>query len=280
MTVHKLNFSINHTTIILGAFLILTQMGLSQNNIKFTHIRHATSIIEINNKKILIDPMLSDKDSLASVGTSDNTLRNPRTNLPFSIEHIVENLNYLLLTHLHFDHFDQKAINEIPKQTNILCSLSDSKKIKELGFTSIYPINNDVEIDGLKIKIYPAIHGVGILKLMMGKGSSFLIDHKGFKIFITGDCILNNALKTNLLEANPDVVIANGGAAKLKFGKPITMSANDIQEISSMLKDAKIILCHLDALNHCPESKEFCKETLKNSTNIIIPNDGETIKLQ
>jgi len=261
-------------------------MAFSQNDIQkmentqieFVHIRHATSIIKIGNKKILIDPMLSKKDSLPTINTSDNKLKNPRIDLPFNSDSIIKNIDYVLLTHLHFDHFDKKAIEILPKSTHILCSKTDSKN-NNIGFSSTIPIENEYEIDDIKITQFPAIHGKGLLKYMMGKGSSYLITYKGFKIFLTGDCIWSKSLKNNLLTIKPDIIIANAGAAKLKIGKPITMSINDIQEISKHLNETKIYVVHLDALNHCSETSDYCKEQTLNNSNIIIPNCGEIIEL-
>lgn len=250
---------------------------MENNQVRFVHVRHATSIIEIGGKKILIDPMLSAKDSLPSIPFAHNRLKNPGTELPFSVDRIVENIDYLLLTHLHFDHFDQKAAEVLSKKTAVLCSRVDVKRLNGLGFSSTFPIENEREIDGIKITQYPATHGVGLLKPLMGKGSSYLLDYKGVKIFLTGDCLLTPALKTNLLATKPDVVIANAGAAQFKFGKPITMSITDVQEISKMLPDSRIVVVHLDVINHCDEKRDYCKTQIQGYSNIYLPNDGEEI---
>lgn len=261
----------------LTILLFFTQMTYSQSSIKLFHIRHATSIIEINNKKILIDPMLSAKDSLPTVSLAENKLKNPRTDLPLSADSIVKNIDYLLLTHLHFDHFDSKAIQILSKQTPILCSKPDVKQLTKLGFSRIHTIDNEFETDSIKITQFPATHGKGFLKNLMGKGSSYLIEYKGFKIFLTGDGLLTDSLKNILTKTKPDIVIANAGAAKLKFGKPITMSIKDIQEISKILSNSKIFVVHLDALNHCSESRKNSQEQLVEYPNIYLPADGEEI---
>jgi L-ascorbate metabolism protein UlaG (beta-lactamase superfamily) len=248
--------------------------------IGFIHIRHAASIIKIDNKEILIDPMLSAKESFPPVKLAVNKLKNPRTDLPFNSDSIIKNIDYLLLTHLHFDHFDKKAIEILSKKTSVLCSKTDVKRLNDLGFSLTCPIEKEYEIDGIKITQYPAIHGKGLLKYLMGKGSSYLIDYKGFKIFLTGDCLLTSSLKNNLIKTEPDIVIANAGAAKFKFGKPITMSIKEIQEISKILENSKIFVIHLDALNHCSETRDYCKEQIRDYSNIYIPNDGEEIKIK
>ena len=247
--------------------------------IGFVHIRHATSILKIGDREILIDPMLSAKESLPPVILTGNKLKNPLTDLPVNPDTLVKTIDYLLLSHLHFDHFDQKAIEIISKDLPVLCSKTDVQRLNDLGFLLTRPIENQFEIGGIKITGYPATHGRGLLKFMMGSSSSYLIDYNGFKIFLTGDCLLTDSLKHNLIKTEPDVVIANGGAAKFIFGKPITMSINEIQEISGLLPKSKIFVIHLDSLNHCSETRDYCRERVKNYPNIYIPTDGEEIAL-
>jgi L-ascorbate metabolism protein UlaG (beta-lactamase superfamily) len=251
-----------------------------QAEIKFIHIRHATSIIEINNRKFLIDPMLSDKERMPPVLLTNNKLKNPLVALPFNIEYILQNTGFVLLTHLHFDHFDRKAIKNSPKTTAFLCSKNDSKKLNRLGFSLTQPIDYTIEIEGINITQFSSVHGKGLLKYLMGKGSSYLINYKGFKLFLTGDCILTNSLRNNLIEAKPDIIIANAGAAKFKFGKPITMSIKDIIEISKILKNSRILVLHLDALNHCTETRDYSKEQIRDYSNIYIPEDGEEVEIK
>lgn len=264
----------------------LTSMATKQlnnntaiNSIWFTHVRHATSIIEIGNVKILIDPMLSDKGSLPPVSLTMNKHKNPLISLPFRNSEILNDMNYLLLTHLHFDHFDKEAIRSIEKSVPVLCADPDRKKMHKWGFTTIRSFTSSIDVGDFEISRYPAVHGKGLLSYLMGKGSSYLIGYKGFKIFITGDCILTEALKNTLIEAMPDIVIANAGKAEFRFGKPITMSMKDIQQISGLLKKSKIYVVHLDALNHCSEPREYCKEMITDYPNIFIPVEGEKIKI-
>jgi L-ascorbate metabolism protein UlaG (beta-lactamase superfamily) len=245
--------------------------------IRLIHIRHATSIIEMGERKFLVDPMLSNKESLPPVPLTGNKLRNPLSDLPFSLDTLIDEIDYLLLTHLHFDHFDKKAIERIPKTKTVLCSSEDSKKLKKMGFSKIQPIDETVEIDGIKIKRYSAIHGRGILTYLMGKGSSYLIDYNGFKLFLTGDSILTKRVKNTMIEVAPHLIIANAGAARFRFGKPITMSIKDVQAVSGILPNSKIVVIHLDTLNHCTESSDFCKTQIKDYQNLFIPADGEQI---
>jgi L-ascorbate metabolism protein UlaG (beta-lactamase superfamily) len=221
--------------------------------------------------------MLSAKGSLPPVILTANKFKNPLTDLPINLDSIVKYVDFLLLTHLHFDHFDKKAIKILLKNTPVLCSKIDSCKLKGLGFSSIHAIQNDYEVDGIKIIRYPAIHGQGLLKYLMGKGSSYLLNYQECKIFLTGDCIWTESLKNRITADEPDIIIANAGAASFKIGKPITMSVNDIKEMAQLFNKSKILVVHLDALNHCSETGNFSKIQTQNYSNIHVPNEGEII---
>ncbi len=240
----------------------------------FTHIRHATSILKINNIEFLTDPFLSEKGSLPPVIFSRNKLRNPLTDLPVSANTIFKNSTHILVTHTHFDHFDK---NNTPKDFPIVCWDNDTKNIRKSGFKHIIPIRDEIEISGIQIKRFPAIHGKGFVNLLMGKCSSFLLKYNDLKIFIAGDCIWTSSLKKHLLETAPDFIIVNGGRGSFTFGKPMTLSVDDIKEIAGIMHKSKIGIVHLNTLNHCIETREFCKEQTREMPNIFIPEDGETI---
>jgi L-ascorbate metabolism protein UlaG (beta-lactamase superfamily) len=247
--------------------------------IKFTHIRHALSCLEFGNTKLIIDPMLSEKDSLPPVILTRNKSKNPLVPLPFTLEEIIRNSNYVLVTHLHFDHFDTTAAQVIPKETPIICSKFDKRKLEKLEFKNIQAFEKTITIGDLSIARYSAEHGSGWVRFLLGRGSSYLISYKELKFFITGDCILNPALEKRLLDITPDVVIANGGAARFRFGKPITMTIRDVQKISTKLPNAKVIVVHLNALNHCTENRSDYFNRINENLNICFPDNGEEIEL-
>jgi hypothetical protein len=86
-------------------------------------------------------------------------------------------------------------------------------------------------------------------------------------------------LKNRIATIKPGVIIANAGAARFKIGKPITMSIKDIQEMAELCKETKIVVVHLNALNHCSETRDFCKKRIGNYSNIYLPDDGEIMNL-
>ena len=94
-------------------------------NMKIKLLRHATVILTIGNKRILVDPMLKGSGECDPVPTckKGKGLRNPLVELPFDKSEIHEMLNTIdaiLITHMHFDHFDDLDGKTLPKHIPIL----------------------------------------------------------------------------------------------------------------------------------------------------------------
>lgn len=82
---------------------------------QFTQIRNATVKINYAGKKILIDPWLTKKGAAPGFGgTINDHIRNPTTDLPMPVNEIVD-VDAVILTHDHPDHWDDAAKNTIPK---------------------------------------------------------------------------------------------------------------------------------------------------------------------
>ena len=111
---------------------------------KFTQIRHATCIIDFAGQSFAVDPILYGKHTLEPVkGGIDR--KNPFVDLPVSKEHI-RNVDAILLTHTHRDHFDPEIIHLYGSNIPIICSGEYHKHLMELGFTNIKPIVKDGSI--------------------------------------------------------------------------------------------------------------------------------------
>jgi hypothetical protein len=67
------------------------------------------------------------------------------------------------------------------------------------------------------------------------------------------------------------------------FGKPITMTKEEVLMIARQASNSNIITVHLEEMNHCSLKREELKNfMIKNKMNhrVIIPKDGEVTKIQ
>ena len=80
---------------------------------KFQQIRSATAIVTFGGSRFLIDPWLAPKDSCPPIpGSANPGLRCPMHDLPMPLEDILK-VDAVIATHLHFDHFDETAMQEL-----------------------------------------------------------------------------------------------------------------------------------------------------------------------
>lgn len=249
---------------------------------KIQLIRHGTLLIYINNKKILVDPMLSPKGTMAPIPKVNNQNFNPLVDLPIDVKNIID-VDAVLLTHTHRDHFDDEAIKLLSKDIPILCQPEDRIKIKSLGFSQVISINESFIWNGITLIRTSGKHGNLIMSKKMGHVSGYILKcNYEPTLYIMGDTIWCYHVKKALNQHKPHIAISFSGAAKFSLGGPITMTCKDILKVHKNSPDTKIIAAHLEAWNHCSLSREELKDFIKKNIiedKVLIPKDGEILEV-
>ena len=247
---------------------------------KIQLVRHATLILTINNKKILVDPMLSKKGILPPVENVPNQNPNPLVELPIHINDILK-CDAILVTHTHRDHFDNTASELLPKNIPLFCQPEDQIKFETYGFTNIHPINTSYSWEGITFNRTQGKHGHGLLALKMAPVSGFVINSKDYSpIYIAGDSVWCTEMKKAITKFKPEIIICNCGSAQFHFGSAITMTEKDLKKLCEEFSDIRIIAVHMNAWKHCRLTKEELKNYItkyKLSSRIMIPDDGDIL---
>ena len=244
------------------------------------HIRNATSIISMNGKKVLVDPMLSEVGKLPPVPFTRSLQRNPIVPLPVALE-VLGSIDAVLLTHLHFDHFDKTAKAILNKNVPVFCQPEDQKHIESFGFFNVYSIDDSYQWCGIDFKRISGQHAKGIVSKLLGPVSGFILTTTDKEsLYIVGDCIFTDQLEKAFKQYQPKICIVNAPRAQLLLGSIITMTPRDINKILKVTPDSKIVAVHMDAISHCTLSRKDLslyleKHNLLNS--VLIPQDGEII---
>lgn len=250
--------------------------------VKIQLLRHATLIITINEKKILVDPMLSPQGVMPPIQNSPNPQQNPLVEIPIRID-LQKDIDGVLLTHIHRDHLDEVAIKTLPLDKPILCQPEDESKLKEAGFLNLYPIHDELCWEEIMIKRTGAEHGMGEIAIQMAPVSGYVLKREGEpSLYIAGDSIYCEEVSRVLAMNQPKIIVLNAGGARFNVGDPITMTAEDVIKVCHEAPNAKVIAVHMDAINHCIESRADLRTRLKKEgllKQVLIPMDGEVIKL-
>jgi hypothetical protein len=99
-------------------------------------------------------------------------------------------------------------------------------------------------------------------------------------LYITGDSIWCREVEDSLNSYQPGVIVVNSGAAQFLTGGPITMTAEDVVNVSIASPGAEVVVVHMEAINHCLLSRVELLDAVTEAgieTQVKIPADGETM---
>ena len=245
-------------------------------------LRHATLLVTINGKKILVDPMLGKARCMPPITNSPNSQRNPLVELSTSLN-LEQDMDGVLLTHTHQDHFDGAAAEKLPRNKPMFCQPEDEEKLKTLGFSEVYPISDRFSWEGIIMERTGGQHGTGEIGMKMAPVSGYILEGKGEpSLYIAGDTIYCAEVADTISMYQPSIVIVNAGGARFNVGDPITMTAEDVTKVCQAVPKSKIIAVHMEAINHCMESRDSLHTYLKQvgfQNQVLIPVDGEIMHL-
>ncbi|MGI9050948.1 MAG: MBL fold metallo-hydrolase, partial [Rubrobacteraceae bacterium] len=213
-------------------------------------IRHATLVLDLNGTRILVDPMLNPAGTVEAVPDTPNQRRNPLVDLPFGedeLARVLEEIDAVLVTHTHQDHWDERATELLPKDLQVLCQPEDEELIRSAGFSEVTPVRTEVEWGGTIFTRTGGQHGTGEIGEKMAPVSGFVLrSAEAPSLYIAGDTVWCPEVEEALSSYTPDVVVLNAGAARFLSGDPITMTAEDVAQVSRAVPDARILAVHME----------------------------------
>ncbi|MGE0590033.1 MAG: MBL fold metallo-hydrolase [Cyclobacteriaceae bacterium] len=261
------------------------QSNAAKINDSIRLLRHATLVVRLSGVRFLVDPMLSPKGAMDPVQNAKSSERIPMVDLPTSnqeLSDILAQADAVLITHTHRDHWDAIAQNSIEKSKPIFCQPSDLNKIKESGFTNVTSISDQHKFQGIRIDRTNGKHGTGELGQRMGEVSGFVLTKGNKRIYIAGDTIWCDEVKSALNQFKPTYTIVNAGGAQFNTGDPITMTDSDVTEVVNAHPKGMVAAVHMDTINHCIVTRAILKEKLVAKgldKKVAIPEDGEQFSI-
>ena len=230
---------------------------------QITLIRHATLLLETSVGRVLVDPMLRGAGTTPPIENTPSPRRNPLVDLPMPAEDVVEGVDLCVVTHLHGDHFDERARELLPVDLPILTMPEHIVRLEEQGFTRVTSAHRGFALTAGR-------HGIGAIGEAMGPVCGFVVDG----VYVAGDTIWCEEVRAALELHRPRVVVVNAGAAHFIGSTPIVMTAAAVREVRQAT-EGKIVVVHLEAINHCVESRRVYGQL----DGVLVPADGEILDL-
>jgi L-ascorbate metabolism protein UlaG (beta-lactamase superfamily) len=248
---------------------------------RLTLLRNATLLVELAGLRLLVDPALDAAGARPPVEDTPAPRPNPLVELPAAADDALRDLDALIVTHLHRDHFDDAAAERLPKGIPVLCQPPDVESLEERGFRDVRPVDTEARLGDLRVHRTPACHCLDpAIREALGPGSGYVLDAGRARLYVAGDSVWSDPVAAALEEHRPDVVIVNSGAARFLTGPPISMTAEDVIATARARPDARVVAVHLEAINHCLLSRaELARALREAGVDAEVPADGETLML-
>ena len=247
---------------------------------------HSSYYMQVDGKRILVDPVLSGSASPLPGATKAFKGTDIYTTEDIPV------IDYLFITHDHWDHLDYSTIKKlIPKIKNIICPLGVGAHLEYWGYDSNIINEKDwtesVETsDGLKINVVPARHFSGRgFKRNHSLWASYVLQTAGIKIFIGGDSGYDTHFADIGQQFGPfDLAILENGQYDLSW-KYIHLLPGEFLQAAQDLRAKKILPVHSGKFrlgNHAWD-EPLQKLTANNkhvNLQVITPMIGETVKIK
>jgi L-ascorbate metabolism protein UlaG (beta-lactamase superfamily) len=243
-------------------------------------LRNATMKIHYKGHTILTDPMLAAVGTLPSFA---GKAPNPTCPLPLAVEEILADVDLVLVSHLHPDHFDEVAVSRLPKDLPILCSPVDLDRLCAYGFTKVTAVEERLGWHDLIISRTGGRHGSGRILERMGPVAGFVIEAEDEPtLYWVGDSIWCQQVAAVVAKLTPQVIVTHSGGATLPGTAPIIMDIKDTLRLAEDAATATVVAVHLEALDHCTVDRMALRLAAENAginrQRLLIPNDGETFR--
>ncbi|MGJ9385598.1 MBL fold metallo-hydrolase [Salipaludibacillus sp. CF4.18] len=250
------------------------------------HIRNATIVVQYAGKKFLIDPMLAEKGAYPSMpNPASNAPQGnhnfPVVSLPTSTDIIIQDIDAVIVTHLHPDHWDEAAKEVLPKEIKLFAqNEDDAAKIRKDGFQNVEVLHEDTDFEGIKLIKTKGEHGRGEILKIAGLVCGVIFKHPSEKtLYVAGDTVWYDAVQEEIDTHKPEVIVVNAGDNQFIQGGSLVMGKDDIYEVYKAAPNAKIIAVHMEAVNHWTLSREELKSFINEkgmTSNVLVPDDGES----
>lgn len=259
---------------------------------KVTHIqeiRNATIKVTYADTTFLIDPMFAKKGSYEGFpDTHRSYLRNPLVDLPVKPEMILEDVDAVIVTHTHLDHWDDAAQTAISKNIPLFVQNKEDQKVIQLqGFKDVRVLTQTT-FEGIKLTKIGGQHGTDAmyripkLKAGLGEAMGVVFEADGHEtVYVAGDTIWHPEVDQAIQSFKPDVIVLNTGNALVNgFKESIIMGREDTHRATQKAPNAKVVAVHMDAINHMSVTRVQLAEYVKDTgvqDKVLIPADGETL---
>ncbi|MES2132069.1 MAG: MBL fold metallo-hydrolase [Bacteroidota bacterium] len=249
---------------------------------------HSSYFLQVDRKRILVDPVLS--GAASPIAFTTRAFNGSDIYKPEDIPEI----DYLFITHDHWDHLDYSTIVKLqPKIKTVICGLGAGEHLEYWGYDTNKIIEKDwdaeFELDaGFKVNTITARHFSGRGFVRNGTlWTSYVLQTPTYKLFLGGDSGYDNHFRETGKKFGPfDLAILENGQYD-KSWKYIHMQPNEVLLAAKDLHSKRLFPVHSSkfALANHPWNEPLKRITELNVIDptpieLLTPMIGEKISLK
>jgi L-ascorbate metabolism protein UlaG (beta-lactamase superfamily) len=229
-------------------------MAGTGDDVTLTFGGNATTLLRLGPFALLTDPNFLHRGQRAHLGYG---LRSRRLTEPALQATQLPDLDAVLLSHMHGDHWDRIATRSLPKDTPVVTTPEAAACLARRGFSGTADLRpwQTHELtrgtDTLRITSVPGVHGPGPLARLLPQvmGSVLELAREGevrWRGYISGDTLYRPFLGEVLQRCGPlDVLVPHLGGTKVA-GVLLTMDGRQGADLVELLKPPVTVPVHFD----------------------------------
>jgi N-acyl-phosphatidylethanolamine-hydrolysing phospholipase D len=163
---------------------MITTPILPDAKLAVSWVGHATVLIQMHDKLIVTDPFFTNTIGMVA----------RRSFHPGLDPKILTKVDFTIVSHLHFDHFNFGSLDMLPKGGELVIPLGALQYTPDLGFKDVDELKpwESVERDGVRITAVPVQHFTGRYGFdgawlgTLGY-TGYVIEYRGLVVFFAGD---------------------------------------------------------------------------------------------
>ena len=223
--------------------------------------------------------------------TCDTGRGNPDCELPCKVDDLFD-VDAVIVTHLHFDHFDEAAARLLPKTLPLFSqSEEDARTIRSYGFEDVRVLSETgAHFKGVTLTRTPCDHGASDPVTVAGYrsmgfdehacGVVFSSDAEPFVFYLAGDTVYCELVAETIRRYKPAVVAVNAAGAQFPLGHPLIMNQYDVALLMKTFPEIDVIATHVEGVSHATVTRALLRDfaTTRGLEKLHTPEDGEVVE--
>jgi L-ascorbate metabolism protein UlaG (beta-lactamase superfamily) len=236
--------------------------------VRITHVGGPTALIEIGGLRLLTDPTFDAPGRTYSFGWGSFSRKVAGPALPAAD---LGAIDAVLLSHDHHaDNLDRAGRALLPSAGVVVTTLPGAKRLGG-GARGLAPWET-TRLGSLEIVATPCRHGPRLLKPLVGEVIGFALRHEGRTVWISGDTVLYDGVRSVAQRLQVDTAIVHLGGVRFHVTGPLryTLTAREAISLCRLIRPRTVIPIHYEGWSHFREGRAAVERELAAAPDVPV----------